>query len=54
LLRQIERCELAYLSAEQQWVTVWPGQQARLKPAAIRVRLTLAGRGNFERIFYLP
>ena len=54
LLRGVERCELAYLGANNAWLSAWPGQEKRVKPLGIRVRLTLAGRGTFERLFYLP
>lgn len=54
LLRQIERCELAYLGANNEWISAWPEQQKRVKPLGIRIRLTLAERGTFERLFYLP
>ena len=54
LLRQVERCELAYLGANNEWLSAWPGQQKRSKPLGVRLRLSLAERGVFERLFYLP
>lgn len=54
LLAQVESCEAAYLGADNAWRTAWPGDQTQLKPRAIRIGLTLAGRGKYERVFYLP
>ena len=54
LLRDVERCDLAYLGSDLSWLAAWPGGETAIKPRAIRVRLTLAGRGQFERLYYLP
>ncbi|MFZ4538642.1 type II secretion system protein GspJ [Propionivibrio sp.] len=54
LLQSVEECSVAYLGADNTWFSAWPGEQAALKPRAIRIRLTLAGRGQFERLYYLP
>jgi hypothetical protein len=54
LLQNIEHCEATFLGADNVWRSAWPGDQSTLKPRAIRIRLTLDGRGEFERIYYLP
>ena len=54
LLRPIAHCEMAFLNAGNAWLSDWPGEQTATRPRAIRVRLTLGGRGQFERLFYLP
>ena len=54
LLHPIEHCEMAFLNAGNAWLSDWPGEQTATRPRAIRVRLTLGGRGQFERLFYLP
>jgi len=54
LLSSVERCELAFLNPANAWLTDWPGDQSITRPRAIRVRLTLSGRGDFERLFNLP
>jgi general secretion pathway protein J len=54
LLQTVERCETAFLSVSNAWLTEWPGDQALARPRAILVRLALAGHGLFERVFYLP
>ena len=54
LLRPVERCEIAFLNAGNAWLTDWPGEQLQTRPRAIRIRVTLAGSGQFERLFYLP
>jgi len=54
LLPNVDECEAAYLDANNAWRLLWPGDQSQLKPRAIRIRLTLAGRGQFERVYYLP
>jgi len=54
LLNPIERCEMAFLNSANAWLADWPGEQATIRPRAIRVRLTLSGRGQFERLFHLP
>ncbi len=54
LLHPVEHCEMAFLNSANAWFTDWPGEQTITRPRAIRVRLTLGGRGQFERLFYLP
>ena len=54
LLNNVEQCEVAYLGADNAWLAAWSEKQAGLKPKAIRIRLTLGGRGQFERLYYLP
>jgi general secretion pathway protein J len=54
LLKNVEQCEVAFLGAENSWLSSWPGDQSQLKPRAVRIRLSLAGRGQFERLYYLP
>lgn len=54
LLHPIAHCEMAFLNSANAWLSDWPGEQSTLRPRAIRVRLTLSGRGQFERVFYLP
>lgn len=54
LLENVEHCDAAFLGANKAWFSAWPGDQSAIKPYAIRIRLTLAERGKFERIFYLP
>lgn len=56
LLEHVERCELAFLSADNQWQARWPVSNLAdaARPRGIRLRLTLAGRGEFERVYYLP
>ena len=54
LLRSIAHCEMAFLNSANAWLSDWPGEQTTIRPRAIRVRLTLSGRGQFERLFYLP
>ena len=54
LLENVDDCAAAYLDANNAWRQLWPEDQAQLRPRAIRIRLTLAGRGQFERVYYLP
>lgn len=54
LLNSVEHCDVSFLSAANAWLNVWPGDQALARPRAIRVYLTLAGYGRFERIFHIP
>ena len=54
LLHAVERCDVAFLSAANAWLEEWPGDQALARPRAIRVRLSLAGQGSFERLFSIP
>lgn len=56
LLEQVERCDLALLDRENQWQARWPVKDLadETRPRGLRLRLTLAGRGEFERIYYLP
>ena len=54
LLRSVDRCEVAFLNASNAWLEEWPGDQSQARPRAIRIRLSLAGQGTFERLFSLP
>ena len=54
LLQDIEQCDVAYLGGNNSWLSAWPADPLVLKPRAIRIRLSLAGRGQFERLYYLP
>lgn len=54
LLQDVERCAVAFLNVDNAWSSVWTGKETSAKPRAIRIRLTLAGRGQFERLYYLP
>ena len=54
LLRAVERCDAAFLTAANAWLAEWPGDQSLARPRAIRIRLALAGYGRFERVFLLP
>ena len=54
LLQDVEQCDAAYLGVNNSWFSAWPADSLALKPRAIRIRLSLAGRGQFERLYYLP
>ncbi len=54
LLDRVEKCEFALLDAQQAWRAQWPVSGQALRPRGIRLRLRLAGQGEFERIFALP
>ena len=54
LLQDVELCDAAYLGVNNSWLSAWPTDPLALKPRAIRIRLSLAGRGQFERLYYLP
>ncbi len=54
LLQDVERCAVAFLNVDNVWSTAWTGKETSAKPRAVRIRLTLAGRGQFERLYYLP
>jgi general secretion pathway protein J len=54
LLENVDDCEAASLDANNVWRPLWPEAQSAVRPRAFRIRLTLAGRGKFERVFYLP
>ena len=54
LLQDVEQCDAAYLGGNNSWLSAWPEGPLALKPRAIRIRLSLAGRGQFERLYYLP
>lgn len=54
LLENVDDCEAALLDANNSWRPLWPEAQAQVRPRAIRIRLTLAGRGKFERVYFLP
>ena len=56
LLEQVERCELAILDRSNQWQARWPVKDPAdtTRPRGMRLRLTLTGRGEFERTYYLP
>lgn len=56
LLNQVERCELAFLDTSNDWQDHWPLKSTSdtTRPRGIRLRLTLADRGVFERMYYMP
>ena len=56
LLDHVERCEMSFLDSSNGWQSHWPVSNAsdRVRPQGIRLRLTLAGKGQFERVYYLP
>ena len=54
LLENVDDCEAALLDASNSWRPLWPEAQAQVRPRAIRIRLALAGRGKFERVYFLP
>lgn len=54
LLEKVDDCQAALLDANNSWRPLWPEDPSQGKPRAIRIRLTLAGRGQFERVYYLP
>lgn len=54
LLDNVDDCEAALLDVNNSWRPLWPEEQTQVRPRAIRIRLTLAGRGKFERVYYLP
>ena len=54
LLQDVEHCAVAFLGANNAWSSAWPGSETSVKPRAVRIRLVLAGRGQFERLYYLP
>ena len=56
LLDHVERCEMSFLDSTNTWQSHWPVSSAadRTRPRGIRLRLTLTGQGQFERLFYLP
>ncbi len=57
LLAGVERCELAFLDNNSLWQARWPVSDKLAdptRPRGVRLRLGLAGRGLFERIYYLP
>lgn len=54
LLDGVERCSFAFLGETAVWQSQWPGTQTQARPRGIRVQLTLAGHGEFERVFALP
>jgi general secretion pathway protein J len=54
LLQNVEQCDAAYLGDDNSWRSAWPEKETAAKPRAIRIRLTLAARGQFERLYYLP
>ena len=54
LLPAVERCDAAFLDAANAWLEEWPGNQTLARPRAIRIRLALADKGAFERVFHVP
>lgn len=56
LLDHVERCEMSFLDSSNAWQSHWPVSNAsdRARPQGVRLRLTLAGKGQFERVYYLP
>ncbi|GAB2887272.1 hypothetical protein GCM10027046_14430 [Uliginosibacterium flavum] len=56
LLTNVERCELNFLDGSNKWLARWPASNLAdpTRPRGMRLRLTLAGRGEFERLYYLP
>lgn len=56
LLEHVERCDMAFMDAKNNWQSHWPLSTAVTKerPRGIRLRLTLTGQGQFERMYYLP
>ncbi len=54
LLANVDDCDAALLDANNAWRSLWPEDQSPVRPRAIRIRLALAGRGKFERVYYLP
>lgn len=56
LLEGVSRCELKFIddsnTAHARWPTDDPDDTAR--PRGLRLRLSLEGRGDFERSYYLP
>ena len=54
LLENVDDCTAAYLDANNSWRPLWPEDSSQVRPRAIRIRLTLSGRGEFERVYHLP
>lgn len=54
LLDQVQRVDFAFLDQQQAWHAQWPVAGKMARPEGIRVRLSIAGQGEFERIFSLP
>ncbi|PAS98572.1 MAG: type II secretion system protein GspJ [Candidatus Dactylopiibacterium carminicum] len=57
LLDDVSRCDLAFLDGNNVWQARWPNSDTlsdATRPRGMRLRLTLDGRGQFERIYYLP
>jgi len=56
LLDNVKRCDMAFMDTKNDWQSHWPLSTTVTKdrPRGIRLRLTLADQGQFERMYYLP
>lgn len=56
LLEGVSRCELSFIDEDNTPLTRWPKEDLAdmARPNGLRLRLTLEGRGTFERIYYIP
>lgn len=56
LLEGVSRCEMTFVDESNKPYRHWPVEEAEdmTRPHGMRLRLTLDGRGDFERVYYIP
>lgn len=56
LLQGVSRCELTFITGNNATLTHWPPEETddMTRPRGLRLHLTLDGRGDFERVYFIP
>lgn len=56
LLDGVSHCELLFIDENNNTVKQWPKEDLAdmARPHGLRLRLTLDGRGSFEKVYYIP
>lgn len=56
LLEGVSRCEMTFFDENNKLFKHWPAEEVddMTRPRGMRLHLTLAGRGDFERVYYIP
>jgi general secretion pathway protein J len=56
LLQGVSRCELTFIDNSNATLKRWPAGDAddMTRPRGLRLHLTLNGRGDFERVYFIP
>lgn len=56
LLKGVSQCDLSFFDENNKTFKHWPAEDPEdmTRPYGMRLRLTLEGRGVFERVYYIP